>query len=72
MQIHILLIGPTSVEGLYIASGTKRDGFHQAPLLSKILSSMLSGEKKKKVDKKYKWFHPEKKSYQGSNKRTSN
>ncbi|MAL64771.1 MAG: FAD-dependent oxidoreductase [Candidatus Marinimicrobia bacterium] len=50
------LIGPTSVEGLYIASGTKRDGFHQAPLLSKILSSMLSGEK---VDKKYKWFHPE-------------
>ena len=35
------LIGPTSVEGLYIASGTKRDGFHQAPLLSKILSNVI-------------------------------
>ena len=50
------ILGPTSLKGLYIASGTKRDGFHQAPLLSKILSSILSGEK---VDEKYKWFYPE-------------
>lgn len=38
------LIGTTSIENLTIASGTRRDGFHLAPLLAEHLAALLNGE----------------------------
>lgn len=38
------LIGKTDIQNLYIISGTKRDGFHLSPLLSKIIVSQIFGE----------------------------
>ena len=50
------LIGETSIKSLIIGTGTKRDGFHLSPLISKILESTINGEKKYKV---YDCFKPE-------------
>ena len=50
------LIGETSIKSLIIGTGTKRDGFHLSPLISKILKSTINGEKKYKV---YDCFKPE-------------
>lgn len=50
------LVGPTSVKNLVIATGTKRDGFHLAPLLSEYIVAMLQG---KRVEKKFAMFAPE-------------
>ncbi len=52
------LIGPTSLSNLVIATGTKRDGFHLAPLLSEYIAAMLHG---KSVEKKFAMFAPERK-----------
>lgn len=52
------LVGPTSLKNLVIATGTKRDGFHLAPLLSEYIAAMLEG---KTVDKKFAMFTPERK-----------
>jgi len=37
------LVGPTSVEGLWILTGTYRDGFHQSPLWATEIASVLLG-----------------------------
>jgi glycine oxidase len=38
------LVGPTSVKGLFILGGTKRDGFHLSPVLAEVMDSMIHGE----------------------------
>ncbi|RYE14946.1 MAG: FAD-binding oxidoreductase [Rickettsiales bacterium] len=38
------LIGETSIKGLWIITGTYRDGFHQSPLLAKHMSNLMSNE----------------------------
>lgn len=52
------LVGPTSLKNLVIATGTKRDGFHLAPLLSEFLAAML---RSKTIEKKFMMFAPERK-----------
>lgn len=37
------MLGPTSIKNLFIATGTKRDGFHLAPLLCEIMSDLMMG-----------------------------
>jgi glycine/D-amino acid oxidase-like deaminating enzyme len=49
------LIGRTSWDGLFILSGTHRDGFHQSPVLARIMADEILGTKPA-------WehcFHPE-------------
>lgn len=50
------LVGPTSLKNLVIATGTKRDGFHLAPLFSEFIAAML---RNKTVEKKFAMFAPE-------------
>jgi glycine oxidase len=38
------LFGPTAVEGLWLLTGTYRDGFHTAPVLAELIADWLSGE----------------------------
>ena len=38
------LIGETSMEGLYILSGTYRDGFHKSPVLAETIAEEILGE----------------------------
>lgn len=52
------LFGPTSIPNLFLATGTRRDGFHLAPLLSDVLTSMLHGEP---VNERLALFSPERK-----------
>ena len=42
-QDTIPLIGKTSIANLTVCTGTKRDGLHCSPLISKILSNLLGG-----------------------------
>jgi glycine oxidase len=56
------LIGGTAISNLYIVSGTRRDGFHLAPLISDIMSKMMSGDS---VDERYKMFRPDRKPIKG-------
>lgn len=37
------LLGPTSIKGLWLLTGTYRDGLHQSPLLADELSNMILG-----------------------------
>lgn len=46
------LLGPTSVQGLWILTGTYRDGFHQSPLLADEFSNMMLG-KPNQLDKAF-------------------
>ncbi len=50
------LLGRTSIANLIIASGTKRDGFHLAPLISEKIVQILMHEP---VDERFAWFAPE-------------
>lgn len=50
------LLGKTSIGNLIIASGTKRDGFHMAPLISEKIVAMLYNEP---VDERFARFAPE-------------
>jgi len=50
------LVGPCSISNLVIATGTKRDGFHLAPVLSDYLATMLTGGS---VDERFAMFAPE-------------
>jgi glycine/D-amino acid oxidase-like deaminating enzyme len=50
------LVGPTSIANLVIATGTRRDGFHLAPVLAEYLSALLRGED---VDPRMAVFAPE-------------
>lgn len=52
------LLGKTSISNLFIASGTKRDGFHMAPVISENIVNMLYGDP---VDIRFEWFAPERK-----------
>ncbi len=37
------LFGPTSVDGLWLLTGTYRDGFHTAPVLAELMADWLTG-----------------------------
>ncbi|WP_417815448.1 NAD(P)/FAD-dependent oxidoreductase [Thalassospira alkalitolerans] len=50
------LLGRTSIENLYCATGTKRDGFHLSPVISSYISDMMLG---KDVDVRLDVFSPE-------------
>lgn len=50
------LLGRTSIGNLIIATGTKRDGFHLAPLISQKIVAMLFNEP---VDQEFARFAPE-------------
>lgn len=50
------LLGRTSLPNLLIATGTKRDGFHLAPVISQYMVALLYGEQ---VDERFAWFAPE-------------
>lgn len=50
------MVGPTSMTNLVIATGTKRDGFHMAPVLSQQIAGMLLGEP---ADERFAAFAPE-------------
>lgn len=39
------LIGPTSLDGLWVLTGTKRDGIHMSPLYAQSLARQICGEK---------------------------
>lgn len=53
------MVGPTSICNLIIATGTKRDGFHMAPLLSRYLAGLVYGESI--PDERWAWFAPQRK-----------
>ncbi len=50
------LIGTSSISNLVIATGTKRDGFHLAPVLSEKIAAMLHG---RHVEQQFACFAPE-------------
>ena len=50
------MIGPTSISNLTVATGTKRDGFHMAPVLSDYIAKIVLGMP---VDDRFSVFHPE-------------
>ncbi|MCC9620607.1 FAD-binding oxidoreductase [Thalassospira sp. MA62] len=50
------LLGATSVPNLFCATGTKRDGFHLAPVISDFISDLMMG---KDTDRRMDVFHPE-------------
>lgn len=50
------LIGRTSITNLTIATGTKRDGFHMSPALSRDIAKIVM---KEAVDDRYAYFQPE-------------
>lgn len=50
------LVGATSIPNLFIATGTKRDGFHLSPLLSQYIAAMICGES---IDERFVQFSPE-------------
>jgi glycine oxidase len=52
------LLGQSSISNLVIATGTKRDGFHLAPLISEMMADLLHG---KAIDERMKVFAPERK-----------
>ena len=52
------IIGPTSIKGLWIASGTKRDGITLSPLIGKAVANMVLNKKQILVPKD---FFPERK-----------
>ena len=50
------LLGRSSIANLVIATGTKRDGFHLAPLISEMMADVLEG---KAIDERMSVFAPE-------------
>jgi glycine/D-amino acid oxidase-like deaminating enzyme len=52
------LVGRSSIANLTIVTGTKRDGFHLAPLLSEMTADLMQG---KQIDPRMQVFHPERK-----------
>jgi glycine/D-amino acid oxidase-like deaminating enzyme len=50
------LLGKTSIPNLAIATGTKRDGFHLSPVLSRLIAAIMVGER---VDEGLSRFAPE-------------
>jgi glycine oxidase len=54
------LIGKTSLKGVYIATGTYRDGFHSSPIIAQNIVNEIAGEKRIIADT----FKPERKPIQ--------
>ena len=52
------LMGKTSISNLIIVTGTKREGFHLAPVISEKIVALLLGEP---VDEQFNLFKPERK-----------
>mgnify|MGYP003387224447 CR=1 FL=1 len=52
------LLGQSSIGNLAIATGTKRDGFHMAPLISEMMADVLQG---KPLEGRRRSFAPERK-----------
>lgn len=50
------LLGGTSVGNLFIATGTKRDGFHLAPVISDMVATLMTGNT---VEDEFQRFAPE-------------
>lgn len=50
------LLGKTSIANFFVATGTKRDGFHLSPVLSDTLATLMTGGS---VDKRLEMFAPE-------------
>lgn len=50
------MLGPTRIANLFVATGTKRDGFHMAPLIAELMSAMMLGEA---VDPRMDWLRPD-------------
>jgi glycine/D-amino acid oxidase-like deaminating enzyme len=50
------LLGPTSIDNLVVATGTKRDGFHFSPVISQYIAAVMCGEP---VDDRMRIFAPE-------------
>lgn len=50
------LLGKSSIHNLVIATGTKRDGFHLAPLISEMMADLMEG---KAIDERMVMFAPE-------------
>lgn len=50
------IVGKTSINNLYILSGTKRDGFHMCPVLSDFVVKQIMGQN---IDPRFNWFSPE-------------
>jgi glycine oxidase len=52
------LLGRSSISNLFVATGTKRDGFHLAPLISQKIVALMFGQE---VEANFSWFDPERK-----------
>lgn len=50
------LLGPTSIEGIYIATGTKRDGLTMSPLIGLAITNLILFGKQNLIPK---FFYPE-------------
>jgi glycine/D-amino acid oxidase-like deaminating enzyme len=50
------LLGQCSIKNLILATGTKRDGFHLAPLISEMMADLMEG---KAIDERMLVFRPE-------------
>ncbi|NVK33320.1 MAG: FAD-dependent oxidoreductase [Rhodobacteraceae bacterium] len=50
------LLGGTSIANLFVTTGTKRDGFHLAPVISQNIAALMCGED---VDPRLSIFNPE-------------
>jgi glycine oxidase len=62
------IIGETSIAGLWVISGTYRDGFHQSPLIANHVAKLMSG-KKGLLD--HNFFNPERPLLKTMNKQES-
>jgi len=50
------LLGKTSIDNFSIVSGTNRDGFHMAPVISNMIADQIHNIE---IDKRFAWFSPE-------------
>ena len=51
------LLGKSSLDNLFIATGTKRDGFHNSPVISENIASLM--RENKAINKEFQIFNPE-------------
>lgn len=52
------IFGRSTIDNLYVVTGTKRDGFHMSPLLSKLIADMIYGNM---IDPRVEIFSPHRK-----------
>ncbi len=51
------LLGKSSLDNLFVATGTKRDGFHNSPVISENIASLM--RENKTINKEFQIFNPE-------------